>query len=186
MHPLVPIIRWWLLQLAAIMTALWWPEAGLVLFGGNCFGWWTGDGCCGSSFSCLVCTGATASHATIQADMSGVGSGTCGNCTGYNQSYLLSNEGSSPTCGVAPGNDCSWATTGTASPFDTCELHYSVCFVFGTVNQFFVRSLTINVNFTSTGGLSQNCNSTISGMSYFTGGGSSCNWATGSVNITPL
>lgn len=90
MHPLVPIIRWWLLQLAAIMTALWWPEAGLVLFGGNCFGWWPGDGCCSvPTVTCGRCQDNNAPGNGFEVDISGVADGSCHTCASTGNGVFL-------------------------------------------------------------------------------------------------
>ncbi len=82
-HPLTTTLRWCLL--AGLVVWLW-PECGLILLGTNCFGWWTGDGCCTTDCS-VVCN--PAATATVQVDISGVTNLICTCTTMWNKSFVL-------------------------------------------------------------------------------------------------
>lgn len=89
MHPLIPILRWWLIQALAIALVFCCPEAGLALFAGNCFGWWIGDGCCPSpSTACTgACNGGTL-WSTASVTFAGYVAGSC-DCTVLNTTFSV-------------------------------------------------------------------------------------------------
>lgn len=91
-HPLIPVLRWWLIQCVAIACIALWPDAGILLLFANCWGWWPGDGCCGGF--CSARCGSTA-PASYQIVLTGVanGAGGCDTCNGTFAMDFLSDTG---------------------------------------------------------------------------------------------
>ncbi len=96
MHPLVPIIRFYLACIVALIVAAYSPAWGMLLLGTG-FGWWKGCGCC--STCCPDCDSGSPSHSQYQIVITGVANGGgCLSCTNLNATFTVSCDSALGTC----------------------------------------------------------------------------------------
>lgn len=142
-HPLVPLVRFYLICVMAMAVTWLWPHWGLILLGVNCFGWWgscTG-GCCGNV--CTRCTGAVGNQ--VQVVITGVANGGgCTACANKNATWTLPfslTSGLSSCNGFTGGSsggtcNCFWCygdTSTAATGCGSCNAGFGL-FLWGAVS----------------------------------------------------
>jgi len=101
-HPLVPVMRFYLVCIIAMAVACYAPAECSLLVLGSGFGWWKGCGCCSST--CGLCT--TDFKTQYQIVVSGITStGGCA-CTNYNGTWTVTKSTSIPTSTEVATGDC--------------------------------------------------------------------------------
>lgn len=130
-HPLVPVIRAWLLAVACVLIAFVWPELFLgvlpLIAAAN-----TCSPCCSTGGDCNACNNGTC-HTSYQVDIVGITDVSCGSCSGLNGTYVV-------TGACVGGSPCAW--TQTISP-SVCTIDNAVLTVSSVINttaQFGLRS----------------------------------------------